>query len=102
MHSRLYEGQVTHRRFSPVKHQFGYRLFMVYLDLAELPELLTRRGLISGRRFSRASFVQRDHLKDHSGALDEATRELVEDRTGTCVTAKRDFANDKSACLSFC
>ena len=82
MHSCIYEGRVTHRRFSPVKHQFQYRLFMVYLDLAELPELLTRRSLISDYRSSCASFLRNDHLKDTPGLLNDATRELVEDRTG--------------------
>ena len=38
--SALYEGWVRHRRMEPVEHEFRYRLFMAYLDLDELPELL--------------------------------------------------------------
>ena len=36
MHSALYTGRLRHRRFAPRAHQFSYRLFMMYVDLAEL------------------------------------------------------------------
>ncbi|HEX3135252.1 MAG TPA: DUF1365 family protein, partial [Planctomycetota bacterium] len=40
-HSALYEGVVTHRRERPLAHAFSYRLFHLYLDLAELPQAFT-------------------------------------------------------------
>ena len=36
----VYEGWIRHRRFEPVEHAFRYRLFLMYLDLGELPEVL--------------------------------------------------------------
>ena len=39
LHSCIYEGHVRHRRFAPVANQFRYRVFLMYLDLAELPRL---------------------------------------------------------------
>ncbi len=81
MHSCIYEGRVTHQRFRPVTHQFQYRLFMVYLDLAEMPATLRSAG-ISHRRWAAASFVRDDHLKANAGSLEEAARELVESETG--------------------
>ena len=39
MHSRIYKGWVEHRRRAPRSHRFRYRVFMMYLDLAELPQL---------------------------------------------------------------
>ena len=39
MKSAIYAGQVRHRRMQPVVHEFSYRMFMMYLDLAELPEV---------------------------------------------------------------
>ena len=39
LHSAIYEGQVRHSRATPVPHAFEYRLFMMYLDLAELDEV---------------------------------------------------------------
>ena len=38
MHSALYEGWVRHRRREPVQNAFRYRLYLLYLDLAELPQ----------------------------------------------------------------
>ena len=43
MHSRLYVGQVKHHRYKPVPHAFRYALFMLYLDLDELPTLFKDR-----------------------------------------------------------
>ena len=43
MHSCIYNGWVRHRRYEPAGHQFRYELFMMYLDLAELP-LATLQG----------------------------------------------------------
>ena len=54
--SALYEGWVRHRRIEPVRHDFRYRLFMAYLDLGELPELLDRVPLWSARRPAPAWF----------------------------------------------
>ncbi len=39
MESCIYNGWVRHRRHEPSGHQFRYELFMMYLDLAELPQL---------------------------------------------------------------
>ncbi len=64
MHSALYHGWLDHRRLAPRRHAFRYRLFMAYLDLAEV-------------RFDR-----RDHFGDPALPLDEAVRALVAERTG--------------------
>ena len=48
--SCLYRGQVRHRRFAPTRHEFKYSLFMLYLDLDELPGLFERFWLWSSRR----------------------------------------------------
>lgn len=68
--SALYEGWVRHRRTTPVAHEFRYRLFMSYLDLDELPELLDRVPLWSARRPAPAWFRRRDYLDlDHDGPV---------------------------------
>ncbi len=48
MHSALYRGWVRHRRKAPTGHAFRYRLFMLYLDLAELPGGVRRRAAVVG------------------------------------------------------
>lgn len=86
MKSCIYEGVVRHRRASPIDHAFRYRLFMMYLDLAELPALFSGRWFWSNEGRKLARFRRADHLKELSkcGAspLDEAVRILVERRIG--------------------
>ncbi len=82
MHSCLYVGQVKHRRFAPRPHAFSYRLFMVYLDLAELPRLFERRWLWSARGPNLAWFRRADHYGDPERPLDQEIRDLVASRTG--------------------
>lgn len=83
MKSAIYSGQVRHRRTAPVEHAFTYRLFMMYLDLAEIPELFRNRWLWSARRPALARFRRKDHLGDPAVSLDRAVRELVRGKTGT-------------------
>ena len=40
MESGIYTGTLRHRRFSPARHEFTYPLFMVFLDIERLPELM--------------------------------------------------------------
>ncbi|MHC4178743.1 MAG: DUF1365 family protein, partial [Planctomycetota bacterium] len=55
MHSRIYVGHVSHRRYVPREHRFRYGLYMVYLDLDELPALLSD-GVLRRARFAPLSF----------------------------------------------
>ncbi|MBS0205846.1 MAG: DUF1365 domain-containing protein [Planctomycetes bacterium] len=82
MRSCLYEGTVQHRRLDPVAHSFQYRLFLVYIDLAELDSLFGRRGIWSTRWPALAWFRRADYLGDPAQSLDESVRDLVEQRTG--------------------
>jgi DUF1365 family protein len=82
MHSCLYEGRVRHARHRPVEHVFDFPLFMVYLDLAELPELFRDRWLWSARRPAFAWFRRRDHLGDPEKPLDVCVRDFVAAKTG--------------------
>ncbi len=85
MHSAIYEGRVRHRRFAPVEHAFEYSLFMMYLDLEELPTLFDRHPLWSNEGRALARFRRRDHLKNRAPVerdLRDAVRDLVGGRTG--------------------
>lgn len=83
MHSALYLGQVRHRRFAPRAHAFDYRLFMVYLDLAELETVFRGRWLWSTRNPAPARFRRADYLGDPGIPLDQAVRDRVEQETGS-------------------
>lgn len=76
MNSAIYEGTVAHRRRTPVAHAFRHRLFMTYLDLAEVDDVL--RGVPRWL----ARFRREDYLGDPAVSLDAAVRDLVEERLG--------------------
>jgi uncharacterized protein len=82
MHSCLYEGYVQHRRLSRAEHVFRYGLYLAYLDLDELPALLTGRYGLGRSGLSPASFRRSDHLGDPQVPLVDAVRDLVDERTG--------------------
>lgn len=82
MNSCIYEGHVRHRRFTPVPHAFRHGVFMMYLDLAELPEVFRDRWFWSTQRFRPAWFRRADYLGDPRTPLDEAVRTRVAADTG--------------------
>ena len=82
MFSCIYEGRVRHRRFTPAKHAFDYNLFMMYLDLDELPSLFDPHWLWSPDRFNMAQFRRADHIGDPQQSLKESAQDLVETHCG--------------------
>ncbi len=80
--SCIYAGHIDHRRFSPVENSFRYGLFMMYLDLAELPVLFDRYRFWSVERRNVAAFHRSDYLGIASVPLDQAVRDLVAQHTG--------------------
>jgi DUF1365 family protein len=75
-------GTIRHRRFEPVDHAFRYRLFLMYLDLGELPGLLDPYPLFSARRAAPARFRRADFMGDPARPLDECARDAVAAATG--------------------
>ena len=82
MHSSLYRGWVRHRRLTDGGNRFRYRLFMVYLDLAERPGVFDLHPLWSARGPAPAWFRRADYLGPTELPLDEAVRRKVEAGTG--------------------
>lgn len=82
MNSCIYEGTVRHRRFAPAEHAFSYALFMMYLDLDELPTLFDGRWFWSTRRVAPARFRREDYLGDPRTPLDVSVRDTVEASLG--------------------
>jgi uncharacterized protein len=80
--SAIYEGSVAHRRLGPVGHSFRYRVFMPLLDLDELPELLDRIPLWSGRHPAPARFREGDYLPGSSAPLADRARDLTQAHLG--------------------
>jgi DUF1365 family protein len=82
VNSGVYRGTIRHRRFTPARREFRYRMFMLYLDLDELPAVFDGRWLWSARRFAPAWFRRADYLGSPSVPLAHAVRDLVAERTG--------------------
>ena len=96
--SAIYEGWVRHRRLDPVEHSFRYPIFMVYLDLDELPEVLDPLRGWSARRPAPAWFRRADHLGAEDVPLAEAVRDAVAAETGE-PPARPDPGADQPALL---
>lgn len=80
--SAIYEGWIRHRRSTPRKHEFRYRMFQLYLDLDELPKLFDKRWFWSLDRRNLAQIKRADYFGDPSIPLDTAVRDYVEAETG--------------------
>jgi DUF1365 family protein len=80
--SRLYTGTLRHRRHLPRAHEFRYRVFMPYLHLGELEEVLSLSPLWSQRRWAPARFRRADFLGDPATPLQSAVRARVREATG--------------------
>jgi len=86
--SAIYKGDVWHRRHSPRPHRFNYHVFMMYLDLSEVDQVLSLSRFWSYRRwslarFNRSDFYQPQKTNSQSSAdgvagLDRAVRKAVE------------------------
>lgn len=84
--SALYEGWVRHRRHQPNDHHFRYKLYMLYLDLNELPDLLKRFKLWSSKAWAPLRFRRADYHGPADIALDVAVKTTVAQRTGKRLT----------------
>ena len=80
--SCIYEGTIRHRRYRPRPNAFRYRLFFMFLDLAELPGVFDLHPLWSYTHFNLAYFRRRDHFGDPSVSIEDSVRDLVRQKTG--------------------
>ena len=81
MESMIYEGQVTHSRNKPALHSFSYNIFMLYLNLEELPSLFDRFFLWGTSKYSLARFRRSDHFGDIKLPLTHTIKKLIKNKT---------------------
>ena len=80
MNSALYSGVIGHRRFAPRRHEFRYRIGLLYLDLSEQDAVLALSPLAGRSRFAPFAFRETDYLKAFTGKgmrLIDAVRQQV-------------------------
>ena len=71
MNSCIYNGEVTHTRFKPVKHFLKYKTFSILVDLDEINQLDKSIGIFSHNKFNIFSFYDKDHGDRDGGNLKE-------------------------------
>lgn len=74
MESALYIGTLRHRRFRPVPHEFTYPLFMSFLDIDRIPELMKVSPFAGYDRWNWTGFDNRDYFGDPRLPLRERLR----------------------------
>lgn len=77
MQSAIYEGWVRHRRHRPRAHAFRYRIFQLWLDLAELDRVFQGRWFWSVGRPNLAWLRRSDYFGDPALSIDAAVRARV-------------------------
>lgn len=80
--SAIYTGWVSHQRFAPKIHGFRYRVFMMFLNLDELPKLFQNTPFWSYQRRNLAWFKRADYFGDANIPLKQAIADAVETATG--------------------
>lgn len=86
MKSCIYKGRVKHQRFKTCFHEFTYSLFMMYVDLDELPKIFKPYSLWSVNTPGIASFRREDHYGDPQDTLSDSIRTLIHEKTGHQTT----------------
>ncbi len=67
--SCLYECAVMHRRLSPKRHEFAYRIFLFYLDLDELGDVSNNIPFFSHNEPNLYALRNEDYFQFHSAGL---------------------------------
>ena len=77
MNSCIYNGEVVHTRFKPVKHVLKYKTFSLLIDLDEIEILDKENFIFSFNKFNIFSFSNKDHGDRDGGNLrDWVTKNL--------------------------
>lgn len=67
--SGIYWGNVRHRRLGAIKHDFRYQLYMLGIDIDELPQLLSKSIFFGDHWYNLIRFNEKDYLKNEPGTL---------------------------------
>ena len=96
MESAIYFGTLRHRRFRPARHEFTYPLFMAYLDVDRIQELMQVSRLASYNGWNWASFNEARPFRRRKKAFARATG-------GRCSAAWRHICQrERSSCSRIC
>lgn len=80
--SRIYCGQIRHRRHAPKSHSFSYRLYMLSLDVDEMQEKKAPQGIFGFSWFNLLRFKESDYLRDEPKSLKQRIKNKVASLSG--------------------
>lgn len=80
--SCLYVGEVEHRRFLPVQHEFRYRVCYYYLDLDEIDGLFNVPLLMTKDRRGLLSWWRKDYIHPNDLPIRDVVTKAIHTQTG--------------------
>ncbi|XQW83378.1 DUF1365 domain-containing protein [Thalassotalea piscium] len=86
--SSIYLGNINHRRFSPKKHSFDLRLYMLAFDVSEIEQGNINKGVLGLSWFHPLRFVEKDYLKNEPYGLPTRIRNKVHTLNGHTDVSK--------------
>ena len=80
--SSIYVGHIIHRRFTPKKHSFNTRLYMLALDVADVESTTSAKGLFGFRWYHPLRFNEKDYLRGEPFSLSQRIKNKVQQLNG--------------------
>lgn len=80
--SHIYLGNIIHRRFSPKKHSFDYRLYMLALDVSDVESKKVGKGVFGFAWYHPLRFVEKDYLPGEPFSLSQRITNKVQELKG--------------------
>jgi DUF1365 family protein len=80
--SAIYLGNIIHRRFSPKKHSFNYRLYMLALDVIDVEQGAVNKGVFGFSWYHPLRFCEKDYLSGEPFSLSQRISNKVQQLKG--------------------
>lgn len=80
MNSRIYVGYLMHARLEPLRHSFEYPIYVLAVDLAELPALDRELLLFGYNRVKPVSLWDNDYMGRGGGSIHDKLMRVLERR----------------------
>ena len=88
MNSKIYLGEVTHSRLTPVKHSFRYPVYFYAFDLGDLNELARQTALFGYNQRRPVAIHDQDYLAPGETSIHEKLSEVLKSSGKTFVLGK--------------
>ena len=79
----IYTGTVRHRRYTPFESEFSYPVFMLYLDINDLENVINKSIFWNINKPAVVSFNRKDFHGTEEVDLDTSVRNTVENKVGS-------------------